>query len=133
MFFYPARLNWNDVTDLLDVQGKPTIYLIRNAFLNPTYKTTSPRLLPIAERTINSLIRTQGIGDFYRIATLAKRDGLDFEVTWIPENTNELIAVKPTEEFDPKYMKALFEYAQQKTLKGEVWTNFFELLEAEQN
>jgi predicted acylesterase/phospholipase RssA len=133
MFFYPARLNWRDVTDLLDVKGTPTIYLIRNAFLNPTYKITSPRLLPIAGRTINSLIRTQGIGDFYRIATLADRDGLEFEVTWIPEGTNELLAVEPTEEFDPKYMKALFEYAQQRTLKGETWTNFFDLLEMERN
>lgn len=133
MFFYPAQLNWKDVTDALDVKGTPTIYLIRNAFLNPTYKTTAPRLLPIAGRTINSLIRTQGIGDFYRIATLADRDGLDFEITWIPEGTNELLGVTPTEEFDPKYMKALFEFGQQQTLKGETWTNFFELLENEQN
>jgi predicted acylesterase/phospholipase RssA len=131
MFFYPARLNWKDVTDALDVKGTPTIYLIRNAFLDPTYKTTSPRLLPIADRTINSLIRTQGIGDFYRIATLADRDGLDFEITWIPEGTNELLGVEPTEEFDPKYMKALFEFGQQRTLEGDTWKNFFQLLEIE--
>jgi predicted acylesterase/phospholipase RssA len=131
MFFYPARLNWKDVTDALDVKGTPTIYLIRNAFLDPTYKTTSPRLLPIADRTINSLIRTQGIGDFYRIATLADRDGLEFEITWIPDGTNESLGVEPTEEFDPKYMKALFEFGQQRTLEGETWKNFFQLLEIE--
>jgi predicted patatin/cPLA2 family phospholipase len=133
MFFYPAQLDWREVIKRLDVKGTPTIYLIRNAFLDPDYKTTSPRLLPIAERTINSLIRTQGIGDFYRIATLAARDGLDFEITWIPEGTNELLGVTPTEEFDPKYMKALFEFGQQQTLKGETWTNFFDLLEMERN
>lgn len=105
MFFYPAQVNWKDVMDVLDVKGTPTIYLIR----------------------------TQGIGDFYRIATLADRDGLDFEITWIPEGTNESLGVTPTEEFDPKYMKALFEFSQQLTLKGETWTNFFELLEMEKN
>lgn len=132
MFFYPAGLDWTEVLEKLDVQGTPTIYLIRNAFLNPEFKTVSPRLLPIAGRTIDSLIRTQGIGDFFRIATLADRDGLDFEVTWIPEGTNESIGVEPAEEFDPKYMKALYEYGRQRTLNGETWTNFFEFLEMEE-
>lgn len=132
MFFYPAQIDWKQVTERLDVQGTPTIYLIRNAFLNPEFKTVSPRLLPIADRTINSLIRTQGIGDFFRIATLADRDGLDFQVTWIPDGTNELIGVKPAEEFDPKYMKALYDYARQRTFSGETWTNFFEFLRIEE-
>jgi predicted acylesterase/phospholipase RssA len=129
MFFYPARMNFQDVMRRLDVKGTPTIYVIRNAFVKPEYKTTSPRLLPIASRTIDSLVRTQGIGDFFRIATLADRDGIDFEFTYIPDEANDVIGVKPTEEFDPKYMKALFEYAHQRTLDGETWTNFFELLE----
>ena len=131
MFFYPARLDFKEVMEILDVKGTPTIYVIRNAFLRPDYKTTSPRLLPIAGRTIDSLIRTQGIGDFFRIATLADRDGMNFEITWIPEGTNELIGVESTEEFDPKYMKALFEYGHKRTLDGEAWTDFFELLKME--
>jgi predicted patatin/cPLA2 family phospholipase len=132
MFFYPVQFDFRKVRERLDVQGTPTIYLVRNAFLDPPYKTTSPRLLPIAGRTIDSLIRTQGLGDFFRIATLAARDGLDFEVTWIPKGANELIGVTPTEEFDPRYMKALFEYGHQRTLDGETWANFFQLLEAEE-
>ena len=128
MFFYPARMNFQDVMERLDVKGTPTIYVIRNAFVRPDYKTISPRLLPIAGRTIDSLIRTQGIGDFFRIGTLADRDGMDFEFTYIPDDANEEIGVKPTEEFDPNYMKALFKYGQQRTLEGEAWTNFFDLL-----
>ena len=128
MFFYPARMNFQDVMERLDVKGTPTIYVIRNAFVRPDYKTISPRLLPIAGRTIDSLIRTQGIGDFFRIGTLADRDGMDFEFTYIPDDANEVIGVKPTEEFDPNYMKALFKYGQQRTLEGEAWTNFFDLL-----
>jgi predicted acylesterase/phospholipase RssA len=129
MFFYPARMNFEDVMKRLGVKGTPTIYVIRNAFVMPDYKATSPRLLPIAGRTIDSLIRTQGIGDFFRIGALADRDGIDFEFTYLPDDANEVIGVKPTEEFDPKYMKALFEYGQRRTLDGETWTNFFDLLE----
>lgn len=129
MFFYPARLDFKEVMQELDVKGTPTIYVIRNAFVRPDYQTTSPRLLPIASRTIDSLIRTQGIGDFFRIAILADRDGIDFEFTYIPDDANEVIGVKPTEEFDPKYMKALFEFGRQRTLDGATWTNFFDMLE----
>jgi len=129
MFFYPARLDFKEVMQELDVKGTPTIYVIRNAFVRPDYQTTSPRLLPIAGRTIDSLIRTQGIGDFFRIAILANRDGIDFEFTYIPDDANEVIGVKPTEEFDPKYMKALFEFGRQRTLDGATWTNFFDMLE----
>lgn len=129
MFFYPARFDFKEVKEELDVKGTPTIYVIRNAFVRPDYQTTSPRLLPIASRTIDSLIRTQGIGDFFRIGVLARRDGIDFEFTYIPDDANEVIGVKPTQEFDPNYMKALFKFGQQRTLDGAAWTNFFDLLE----
>lgn len=131
MFFYPATINWDEVAEALDVRGRPTIHLIRNAFVSADYKVMAPRLMPIANRTISSLIRTQGIGDFFRIWSLANRDGLDFNVTWIPDGTNELIGVEPSEEFDPNYMKALFEFGRQRTLKGETWKDFAELVESD--
>ena len=129
MFFYPATLGWGRIMKLLDVQGTPSIYLIRNAYVQPEYRTISPRLLPIANRTIDSLIRTQGIGDVFRIWTLAERDGLDLFVTWIPDDANEAIGVAPTEEFDPEFMRALFDYAYERTLRGETWQDFSELIE----
>ncbi len=132
LFFYPANLRWGEVMEALDVRGTPTIYLLRNAFISSPYKTISPRLMPIANRTIDSLIRTQGIGDVFRVWTLAARDGLDLLVTWIPDEANEAIAVTPTEEFDPNYMKALFEYGYERTMKGETWEDFSKLVHLEQ-
>ena len=124
MYFYPAGVDWNQVEELLGVKGAPTIHLMRNAYIHPQYEVIDPRLLPIAGRTINSLIRTQGIGDFFRIWTLAKRDGLELEVTWIPDKVHTELGVEPTEAFDPKYMKALFEFGYRQTLNGETWQDF---------
>lgn len=124
MYFYPAGVDWGRVKELLDVQGTPSIYLIRNAFIHPQYQVIEPRLLPITGRTIDSLIRTQGIGDFFRIWSLAKRDGLQLEVTWIPDEVHSALGVEPTEAFDPKYMQALFEFGYRKTLAGETWKDF---------
>lgn len=131
MFFYPLDIDWGELMDMLDVKGVPTIYLIRNAYAHEDYEVINPRLIPITNRTINSLIRTQGVGDLFRIWTLAERDGLDLDVTWIPDEVRDELGVKPSEAFDPNYMKALFNYGYQRTEKGEVWKDFSTLIDAQ--
>ncbi len=130
MFLYPAGLDWSYVRSALRVQGEPTIYVIRNAFIHAQYETIQPRLLPIVSRTISSLIRTQGIGDFFRIASLAERDGLDMKVTWIPDGAHEAVGVAATEAFDPNYMSALFEFGYRQTLDGGTWQDFSDMMNA---
>ena len=130
MFLYPAGLNWKQVLEVLDVQGTPHIYLVRNAYIHPAYQTVEPRLLPIAGRTIDSLIRTQGVGDFFRINQLAERDGLDLDVTWIPGETRSVLGTEQNEAFDPEYMKALFEYGYNQTLNGDTWKDFSDMMES---
>jgi hypothetical protein len=60
-----------------------------------------PLLLPIALRTVKSLIQTQGIGDMFRVYLAAQRDGLDFYLADIPEDFD----MQPAERFDPVYMR----------------------------
>jgi predicted acylesterase/phospholipase RssA len=119
MFLYPSSLDWQDVMKALDVQGTPQAYLIRNSRVHPNYEPVNPRLSTIAARTIDSLIRTQGVGDAYRIYAVAERDGVDVSLTWIPKNAIEDDSDEP---FDPKYMSELFEFGYQRALKGELWT-----------
>ena len=49
-----------------------------NAFLKPDYQGVQRRLMPIADRSISSLIRPQGIGDLYQIYALCKRNSIHF-------------------------------------------------------
>ena len=97
VFVYPAEADWREVTQKLKAQGKPQVYVIRNAFLDPDYRGIKRNVLPIASRTIDSLIRTQGIGDLYQIFTLCKRDGNEFNLAYIPPEFTE----EPAEGFDP--------------------------------
>ncbi len=117
VFVYPAAVNWQRITQKLRVQGKPKVYVMRNAFIEPNFRDTQRRILPIASRTIESLIRTQGIGDLYQIYALCKRDGNDFNLAYIPSSFDE----EPVEAFDPIYMSKLFELGYQKGLKGYPW------------
>ena len=76
-----------------------------------------PKLLRLAGVSINSLIRTQGIGDTYRIYLDCERDGIDFHLATIPEDFD----LKPKEDFDPVYMSRLFDLGYQMAKNGYPW------------
>lgn len=117
VFVYPAAVDWRQITQKLKVKGDPKVYVMRNAFLEADYRGVTRELLPIASRTIESLIRTQGIGDLYQIFALSQRDGNDFNLAFIPATFTE----EPTEGFDPVYMGKLFELGRKKALDGYPW------------
>lgn len=117
VFVYPAAVNWKVITQKLKVKGDPSVYVIRNAFLNPDYNGVIRSVMPIAGRSIESLIRTQGIGDLYQIYALCKRDGNDFNLAYIPED----FTVVPTEGFDPVYMGLLYERGYNMSIGGYPW------------
>lgn len=92
-------------------------FIIRNSRLEADWTEVRRRTMSIAGRAISSLIQTQGIGDLYKLWVVAKRDGVDFNLAYIPAD----FKVQPTEEFDPVYMKALFERGRQMAIAGYPW------------
>ena len=117
VFFYPLGLDWRRVEEKLNVQGRPKLFVIRNARLTPDWETVDPRLGPIIGRTVSSLIRTQGIGDLIRLYLGSVRDGIEFHLASIPEdfeNTSK-------EPFDRAYMNALFDRAYAAAVDGFPW------------
>jgi hypothetical protein len=117
VFLYPPGLDWDAVLEKLQVPGRPKVYVIRNSRLEPMHEEVQNKLFPIAGRSIESLIRTQGIGDLYRIYLGTCRDGLDFNLAYIPGDFEE----KSREEFDPEYMKKLFDTAFDRARSGYAW------------
>jgi hypothetical protein len=80
-------------------------------------------VLPIAGATISTLIRTQGVGDLVRTFANTSRDGIDFQLTFIPASFD----IAPDSAFDLKYMRALFEFGRQAGLDGSAWKRGAEL------
>ena len=117
VFLYPAGLDWRIVTQKLEVKGTPKVYVIRNSFLKPAWETVQPKIMPIAGYSIDSLIRTQGIGDMYLIYLDCQRDGIDYNLAYIPDD----FSIKPKEDFDPVYMGKLFDLAYQLAKNGYPW------------
>ena len=117
VFVYPAKVDWKGVTTKLKVHGKPEVYVIRNSPLDSDYQGVDRSIFPIANRTIDSLIRTQGIGDLFQIHSLCMRDDNEFNLAYIPATFTD----KPTEVFDTAYMKKLFALGEEMALKGYPW------------
>ena len=117
VFVYPAAVDWSSVKESLRVQGQPRVYVIRNSLLYPRYEPIDKKLIPIASRTIDSLIRTQGIGDLYEIYALCQRDGNDFNLAYIPSD----FTAEPVEGFDPVYMSELFDLGHELARQGYPW------------
>ena len=120
VFVYPAAVDWELITEKFKVQGQPRVFVIRNSFIDPDYTAVKRSILPIAIRSIDSLIRTQGIGDLYKIFALCKRDGNDFNLAYIPSDFTE----EPNEGFDPVYMGKLFDLGFQMAKAGYPWNKW---------
>jgi len=117
IFLYPVGLDWDLVIEKLEVTGEPHVYLIRNARLTPQRKAMKRKVFPIADRSITSLIRTQGIGDMYRVYLAAERDGIDYNLAYVPDDFDE----RAKEMFDPEYMRKLFDFGYRMAKSGFPW------------
>jgi predicted acylesterase/phospholipase RssA len=115
LFLYPPSLTLAN-----GPQRKRFAYIIRNARLDPEWASTDRRTMTIAMRAIDSLTRTQGIGDLYRVYATTQRDGVDYNLTYIPATFN----VPHKEMFDTAYMKALYDVGLQAAKSGFQWQKY---------
>ena len=112
LFVYPTAIMLPQLA-----KRERTLYIIRNSRMDPEWAQVDRRTLPIAMRAITCLIQNQGIGDLYRIYTIAQRDEIDFNLTFIPST----FKVEKKHDFDTKYMQALYETGERMGAEGIKW------------
>jgi predicted acylesterase/phospholipase RssA len=95
-------------------------YIIRNARLDVDWQQTERRTLSIAGRAISQLIQSQGLGDLYRIYNITQDDRVGFNLAYIGSD----FSFPHVEEFDTKYMQALYDYGYQRARKGYEWSKY---------
>jgi predicted acylesterase/phospholipase RssA len=117
VFVYPLTVNMGQKLDEAKVNQDRKLYVIRNSQLDMKWAPTERKLLSMAGRSISGLIQGQSFGDLYTIYLGTKRDGIDFNLAYIPANFN----IESREAFDTEYMKKLFDVGYKMTLKGYPW------------
>jgi predicted acylesterase/phospholipase RssA len=93
------------------------LYVIRNGKIDPEWQPVNEKVLSVTQRSLSTLIKNQGIGDLYRIYTITRRDGIDFNLASIPADFSQ----SSDEPFDRKYMIALFDRGYQLALDHYSW------------
>lgn len=117
LFLYPMGVNWRDVTERLEVRGRPRLYVIRNGHLAPDWAPVERKITDIAGQTIFTLLSSTVLGDMYRVYLAARRDGIDYHLAYIPA----AFARPSNEPFDSTYMQALFELGYDMARGGYPW------------
>jgi hypothetical protein len=117
VFAYPSAISAKEMAAATGFSRERTLYVIRNARLDPDWAQVQRSTMSIAGRAVASLIQQQGIGDLYRIYATSQRDGVDFNLGFIPSTFDE----PHKEEFDNTYMRALYDVGYAMALKGFPW------------
>jgi predicted acylesterase/phospholipase RssA len=118
VFVYPPSIRITEAAAELGLKRQRTLYVIRNARMDAEQTTVSRSTLPIATRSISAILASQGVGDLYRIYFVSQRDGVDYNLAYIPSS---FTVQRATGQFDQAYMSALFNYARNTAKAGYPW------------
>lgn len=121
VFVYPPSIRLTDIAVEHGVDRPRTLYLIRNARMDAEQAAVRRSTLAIALRAVSSTLQSQGIGDLFRIYFTARRDGVGYNLAYIPAS---FAAPRKHGQFDTAYMRALFEFARKMARVGYPWEHF---------
>ena len=93
------------------------LFIIRNARPGPNQETVPRNTMKIADRAIATLIQSQGLSDLYTLYVIARRDGIDYNVAYIPGSFTDRLDAP----FDQGYMRRLYAVGREAMLKGSPW------------
>ena len=117
VFLMPAGLSVRDRSLGLK---KARLYVIRNGRTTPQFKVVKANLPAIAGSAIGSLIDTQAVGDLYRLYTVSRRDGIDYNVIDIPDT----FTVESKSPFDNHFMRELYKTGYDMGRAGIKWQKY---------
>jgi hypothetical protein len=122
VFLYGDIFNLDEVSHGAGLSsiGLGRIYIIKNMQSLSSYEQVKSELIPIAKKTILSLLANQGTGDLYRIYTIAQREGIEFNLVYIPST----FKFKGRELFDTEEMKQLFDLGFNMGKSGDFWHKY---------
>ena len=106
VFFTVADFSFREFDRALGRKVERRLWIVRNGKIEPEYKATKDSTFVIAQRSLETLAKSRGVGDLSRIYTRARADGIDFNLAAIPPDFD---APHP-KPFDLAYMKTLYDF-----------------------
>ncbi len=120
LVFIPPETEVLKIEDLVfEKRRERTLYVIQNGKLGPEYAPIDPRLMPIAARAVQTLVKYQVIDNLLALALTAKRNNSRFFFNPIPAS----FAPKPRMLFDQEHARELFAAGHEVGLSGRWFTS----------
>ena len=117
MFLYPPTIDVRAISRQMGFVRERHAFLIRNARLDADWAAVERSTLSIAGRAISTMIHVSGVNDLLRLYLTTQRDGVDYNLAYIGAD----FEVPRTRDFDPDFMRALFDYGYQNGRRGYQW------------
>ncbi|GAB6905209.1 patatin-like phospholipase family protein [Desulfosarcina cetonica] len=117
VFLFPAALQWHKFIKELGFSGSQHLYILLNGNLVHQRKVIDRDIFSISARSIQTLIKNQGLGDLYKLFLIARNNDMAYHLEFIPSDFSE----KPNEMFDLNYMQSLFDLGFAKGQQPDHW------------
>ena len=105
VFIYPLKLKRSLIDEFRSSGLERRLYVLRNGKIVPQYQAQQLSLFGLTSRSLETFTKYQALGDLYRLYIGAQRDGLDFNLVYIPDSFD----AESKQLFDPAFMGRLYE------------------------
>lgn len=119
---YPASLQLGRLDPSLSARFRKRerrLWVIRNSRLGRRPESIERSALKISSRALSTLIATQGVGDLYQLYLIAIRDGVAYNLTYIPPRFEDRSDLP----FDQAYMNSLYRFGRDYMMSGAAWSH----------
>jgi predicted acylesterase/phospholipase RssA len=117
VFFTPVEFSFGALDHAIGRRVERRFWVIRNGNVRPDYAAVPETAAAIATRSLETLTKSQGIGDLIRMYDKARAEGIEFNLAAIPA---DFAAPRP-KPFDTGYMSALYDRGLALGIAGYRW------------
>jgi predicted acylesterase/phospholipase RssA len=105
VFFTVADFSFREFDRAIGRKVQRKLWIIRNGKIEPEYKATQDTTFVIAQRSLETLAKSRGVGDLVRMYTRARADNIEYNLASIPMDFD---APHP-KPFERAYMQSLYD------------------------
>ncbi|HEV2112123.1 MAG TPA: patatin-like phospholipase family protein [Gammaproteobacteria bacterium] len=115
VFVYPLKLKRSVIDEFSRYNLERHLYVLRNGKIVPQYTPQQLSLFGLTSRAMETFTKYQGLGDLYRLYIASVRDGMDFNLVYIPDSFD----AESKQLFDPAFMSRLYDAGYSMGLNAE--------------
>jgi hypothetical protein len=105
LFIAPDGFRFRSLDQALGRSVARRAFIIRNGKITPEWHITEETALALAQRSLETVVKNQALGDLVRTYIKAEADGIEFHLAYIPES----FKAPRKSPFERGYMMALYE------------------------